>query len=143
MDLFHNYKAKCKAFIDIVVADDKSIQEKNKELSEAKETICSVKDQLTVANKKCDEVQQENNAKAATIQSMQSTYNNLKLELEYSKKETDMQKERLSLIESMLKEQINSLNKELNTTKDKLDTANNEIMRLRNIKWYQKLFGKE
>ncbi len=143
LDLFHHYKAKCKAFIDILVANDKSIQEKNKELSEAKETICSVKDQLTVANKKCDEVQQENNAKAATIQSMQSTYNNLKLELEYSKKETDMQKERLSLIESMLKEQINSLNKELNTTKDKLDTANNEIMRLRNIKWYQKLFGKE
>lgn len=143
LDLFHHYKAKCGAFLDVLAAKDKSIQEKGKELSEAKEIICSVKDQLTVANKKCDEVQQENNAKAATIQSMQSAYDNLKLELEYSKKETDMQKERLSLIESMLKEQINSLNKELNTTKDKLDTANNEIMRLQNIKWYQKLFGKE
>ena len=141
--LFHHYKAKCGAFLDVLAAKDKSIQEKRKELSEAKESICSVKDQLTMANKKCDEILEENNIKAATIQSMQSAYDNLKLELEYSKKETDMQKERLSLIESMLKEQINSLNKELNTTKDKLNTANNEIMRLRNLKWYQKLFGKE
>ena len=143
LDQFHHYRAKRVALLNSLAAKDKIIQERGKELAEAKETICSVKDQLAMANKKCDEVQQENNSKAATIQSMQSAYDNLKLELEYSKKETDMQKERLSLIESMLKEQINSLNKELNTTKDKLNTANDEIMRLRNLKWYQKLFGKE
>ena len=141
--LFYHYKAKCSAFIDSLAIKDKIIQDKDKELSEAKETICSAKDQLDMANKKCNKVKQENKAKDVAIQSMQSAYDNLKLELEYSKKETDMQKERLSLIESMLREQINSLNKELNTTKDKLNTANKEIARLRNLKWYQKLFGKE
>ena len=79
--LFHHYKAKCGAFLDVLAAKDKSIQEKRKELSEAKESICSVKDQLTMANKKCDEILEENNIKAATIQSMQSAYDNLKLEL--------------------------------------------------------------
>lgn len=143
LNLLHHYRAKCKALLDSLAAKDKSLQDKDKELSEVKETISSATDQLDMANKKCDEVQKENNAKDTTIQSMQHAYDNLKLELEYSKKETDMQKERLSLIESMLREQINSLNKELNTTKDKLNTANNEIMRLRNLKWYQKLFGKE
>ena len=96
-----------------------------------------------MADKICDEVQQESKAKDITIQNIQSAYDNLRLELEYSKKDTAMQKERLSLIESMLREQINSLNKELNNTKDKLNTANKEIVRLRNLKWYQKLFGKE
>lgn len=141
--LFHHYKAQCAALLDSLATKDKIIQEKDKELSEAKETICSVNDQLAMANKKCDEVQQENNVKNVTIQNMQNAYDNLKLELEYSKKEIDMQKERLGLIEAMLREQISSLDKELNTTKDKLNTANNEIMRLRNLKWYQKLFGKQ
>lgn len=141
--LFHHNKAQCAALLDSLAAKDKIIQEKDKELSEAKEAICSVNDQLAMANKKCDEVQQENNVRNVTIQNMQNAYDNLKLELEYSRKEADMQKERLGLIEAMLREQINSLSIELNTTKDKLNTANNEIMRLRNLKWYQKLFGKQ
>lgn len=143
LDLFYHYKAKCKAFLDSLAEKDTSIQDKDKELSKARETICCFKDQLAMADKICGKVQQESKAKDIAIQSMQSAYDNLKLELEYSKKEAAMQKERLSLIESFLKEQINSLNKELNTTKDKLNTANNEITRLRNLKWYQKLFGKE
>ena len=141
--LFHHYKAQCKALLDILAAKDKSIQDKDKELTEAQETICCFKDQLAMADKICAEVQQENKAKDITIQNIQSAYDNLKIELEYSKKDTAMQKERLSLIESLLKEQINSLNKELNTTEDKLNTANKEIVRLRNLKWYQKLLGKE
>ena len=143
LDLFHHYKAKCKALLDSLAEKDNFIQDKDKELTEAQETICYFKGQLTMADKICDEVQQESKAKDITIQNIQSAYDNLRLELEYSKKDTAMQKERLSLIESMLREQINSLNKELNNTKDKLNTANKEIVRLRNLKWYQKLFGKE
>ena len=92
------------------------------------------------------------------------------MELSYAKKETDNQKEKLEMTESFLKGQLDTVKKELASskgkllaskkdisilnkskieleeqlfaTKDKLNTANNEIMRLRNLKWYQKLFGK-
>ena len=92
------------------------------------------------------------------------------MELAYAKKETDNQKDKLEMTESFLKEQLDTVKKELASskgkllaskkdisilnkskieleeqlfaTKDKLNTANNEIMRLRNLKWYQKLFGK-
>lgn len=93
------------------------------------------------------------------------------MELSYAKKETDNQKEKLEMTESFLKGQLDTVKKELASsngkllaskkniatlnkskieleeqlfaTKDKLNTANNEIIRLRNLKWYQKLFGKQ
>lgn len=169
--LFHHYKAQCKALLDILAAKDKSIQEKEKELSEAKEIINTSNDSLVSANQKIVELQKDNDAQKIAIQNIQTTCENLKMELSYAKKETDNQKEKLEMTESFLKGQLDTVKKELASskgkllaskkniatlnkskieleeqlfaTKDKLNTANNEIIRLRNLKWYQKLFGKE
>lgn len=169
--LFHHYKAQCKALLDILAAKDKSIQEKEKELSEAKEIINTSNDSLVSANQKIVKLQKDNDAQKIAIQNIQTTCENLKMELSYAKKETDNQKEKLEMTESFLKGQLDTVKKELASskgkllaskkniatlnkskieleeqlfaTKDKLNTANNEIIRLRNLKWYQKLFGKE
>lgn len=169
--LFHHYKAQCKALLDILAAKDKSIQEKEKELSEAKEIINTSNDSLVSANQKIVELQKDNDAQKIAIQNIQTTCKNLKMELSYAKKETDNQKEKLEMTESFLKGQLDTVKKELASsngkllaskkniatlnkskieleeqlfaTKDKLNTANNEIIRLRNLKWYQKLFGKQ
>ena len=170
LDLFHHYKAKCKAFIDSLVTKDKIIQEKETELSEAKEIINTSNDSLVAANQKIVELQKDNDAQKIAIQNIQNACESLKMELAYAKKETDNQKDKLEMTESFLKEQLDTVKKELASskgkllaskkdisilnkskieleeqlfaTKDKLNTANNEIMRLRNLKWYQKLFGK-
>lgn len=169
--LFHHYKAQCKVFFDSLAAKDESLQEKDKELTEAKETINTSNDSLVSANQKIVELQKDNDAQKIAIQNIQNACENLKLELTYAKKEADNQKEKLEMTESFLKEQLDTVKKELLSskgkllaskktiailnksnveleeqlfaTKDKLNTANNEITRLRNLKWYQKLFGKE
>ena len=178
LDLFHHYKARCRAFLETLSIKDAQLQDKDKNLSEAEETINNVKDNLALVTQRCDELQKDRDAQDTAMQSMQSAYENLKLELAYSRKETDNQKEKLQITESFLREQLDiakeelasskdrlssaneeiavlnknkteleffrrELEKQLYATKDELNTAYKEIARLRNLKWYQKLFGKE
>ena len=150
VDLFYHYKEKCKILWWKLKDKDKDIQALSQDLLEAQETIDDIKSSLTVAKRNAKKLQTDKNTTKRTLQETKNQYKNLQEELDLSKKEIASQKEKYSFMENTFREQLDATRKENAILREKvaliqgeLKKTSNEILRLQNLSFWDRIRGKK
>lgn len=157
--LFHHYKERSRSVWDALVSVRWSLAEMYEKFHALKNQNEGLISQIEQSKRELQELQKENNT------------------LQQTQKEAEYQKAKLEVVESLLREQVETVKTELSYVKDQLQSAQNELARtnqmkldleiaqrettlqldyaknelrnanqelerLRNLKWWQRLFGK-
>lgn len=150
VDLFYHYKEKCKILWGKLKDKDKDILALSQDLLEAQETIDDIQASLAAAKRNVKKLQTDKNTTKRTLQETKNQYKNLQEELDLSKKEIASQKEKYSFMESSFREQLDATRKENAILREKvaliqgeLKKASNEILRLQNLSFWDRIRGKK